>query len=136
MSNYIDENYYYNTYKGKQISQDKFKEFATKASNEVRIRIFNKPITGYENEVQTATCLVAEILYNQSLKKEKIESILFGTEKIVTSEKVGDYSRNISTVSVTDLRRDYDSTSEQIDKELEKALLFTGLLYSGVVDVR
>lgn len=136
MSNYIDENYYYNTYKGKQISQDKFKEFATKASNEVRIRIFNKPITGYENEVQTATCLVAEILYNQSLKKEKIESILFGTEKIVTSEKVGDYSRNISTVSVTDLQRDYDSTSEQIDKELEKVLLFTGLLYSGVVDVR
>ena len=136
MSNYIDENYYYNTYKGKQISQDKFKEFATKASNEVRIRIFNKPITGYENEVQIATCLVAEILYNQSLKKEKIESILFGTEKIVTSEKVGDYSRNISTVSVTDLQRDYDSTDEQIDKELEKALLFTGLLYSGVVDVR
>lgn len=136
MSNYIDENYYYNTYKGKKISRDKFNEFATKASDEVRIRIFNKPIIGYEKEVQTATCLVAEILYNQSLKKAKMESILNGTEKLITSEKVGDYSRNISAVSLADLRKDCESIDKEIDNLVERKLLFTGLLYTGVRIVR
>jgi len=136
MSNYIDYDYYSNTFKGTLIPQKEFEKYAIKASGEVRLRILNKSIKGFENEIQYATCSVADIIYNQELKKQRIESILNGTEKIVTSEKVGDYSRNISTVSITELMADYESTNKKIDEELNKILLFTGLLYSGVIDVR
>lgn len=136
MSNYIDYDYYSNTFKGTLIPQKEFEQYATKASNEVRLRILNKSIKGFEKEVQNATCSVADILYNQELKKQRIESILNGTEKIITSEKVGDYSRNISTVSLSDLKADYESADKKIDDELNKTLLFTGLLYLGIIDVR
>lgn len=136
MSNYIDYDYYSNTFKGTLIPQEEFEQYATKASNEVRLRIFNKSIKGFENQVQNATCSVADIIYNQNLKKQRIDLLLSGAEKVVTSEKVGDYSRNISAVSLSDLQADYDSTDRKINEEIQKALLFTGLLYSGVVDVR
>jgi len=136
MSNYIDYDYYSNTFKGTLIPQKEFEQYATKASNEVRIRIFNKPITEFKNQVQNATCLVADIIYNQNLKKQRIDLLLNGAEKVVTSEKVGDYSRNISNVSLSDLQADYDSTDKRINEEMQKTLLFTGLLYSGIVDVR
>jgi len=136
MSNYIDYDYYSNTFKGTLIPQEEFEQYATKASNEVRIRIFNKPITEFKNQVQNATCLVADIIYNQNLKKQRIDLLLNGAEKVVTSEKVGDYSRNISNVSLSDLQADYDSTDKRINEEMQKTLLFTGLLYSGIVDVR
>lgn len=136
MNNYIDDNYYYDTFEGELIPQKEIDKYVALASREVRFRIFNKPITGYEIQVKNTTCRVAEILYNQSLKKERIDSILNGTEKIVTSEKVGDYSRNISAVSLADLEADYENTDNKITEEVEKELLFTGLLYSGVRDVR
>lgn len=136
MSNYIDYDYYSNTFKGTLIPQEEFEQYAIKASNEVRLRILNKSIKGFEKEVQNATCSIADMIYNQNLKKQKIESLLKGTDKIITSEKVGDYSRNISAVSLADLKTDYESTSKKIDEELNKSLLFTGLLYSGVIDVR
>ena len=136
MSNYIDFDYYYLTFEGNKIPRNVFNEYATKASNEIRIRIMNKPIVGLESQVQKVTCLVAELLYDQSQKKERIDSIIFGTNQIITSEKVGDYSRNLSSVSLNDLKNDYDSISKKINDEIEKSLLFTGLLYSGVTDVR
>ena len=136
MSNYINFDYYYLTFDGNKIPQNEFEKYATKASNEVRIRIMNKPIIGFENQVQNVTCLVAELLYNQTQIKQKMQNIISGTEKIITSEKVGDYSRNFSNVTLSELQKELDSTAYRISDEIEKSLLFTGLLYSGVVDVR
>lgn len=138
MNNYIDDNYYYNTFYGELILLEEIEKYVALANNEVRLRIFNRPVdkTKFEEIVKTTTCRVAEILYNQSLKEQRIENILNGTNQIVTSEKVGDYSRNLSAVSLADLKADYGSTSQKIDEEVEKSLLFTGLLYSGVIDVR
>lgn len=138
MNNYIDDNYYYNTFYGELIPLEEIEKYVTLANNEIRLRLFNRSVdkTNFEELVKTTTCRVAEILYNQSLKEQRIENILNGTNQIVTSEKVGDYSRNLSAVSLTDLKADYGSTSQKIDEEVEKSLLFTGLLYSGVIDVR
>lgn len=134
MSNYIDYDYYINTFVGELIPDDKFEKYATLASNKVRNRILNKDITGFEIEIRNATCSVAEILYNQFLNKEKLNDILSGKEKIVTSEKVGDYSRNISNVSIEDLRKliSTENVDNEIENTIQDYLLLTGLLYSGI----
>lgn len=136
MSNYIEENDYYYTYGGKIIPPAEFKKYAIKASNEVKLRIFNKPITGYEEAIKSATCSVADILYSQSQKEQTLENIVNGTTQVVTSEKVGDYSKNYASTSASELLKSIENTSEKINEEIEKNLLFTGLLYSGVIDVR
>ena len=136
MGNYIDYDYYSNTFKGTLIPQKEFEMYATKASNEVRLRIMNRDISKYETEVKKATCSVADILYNQYLIKQKIQDILLGTEKVISSEKVGDYSRNFSNVSVSELQKQCDNTTNKINEELDKSLLFTGLLYTGIANVR
>ena len=134
MNNYINYDYYIETYKGSLIPQDDFDKYAIKASGKVRNRIFNRDISLFEIEVKNATCSVADILYNQSLNQERIKNIANGTEKVISSEKVGDYSRNISNMSIDDLRK--LSSNEYIDclieEEIEDYLLVTGLLYCGV----
>ena len=135
MSNYIDYDYYSNTFKGTLIPQKEFEMYATKASNEVRLRIMNRDISKHEIEVKKATCSVADILYNQYLIKQKIQDILLGTEKVISSEKVGDYSRNFSNVSVSELQKECDKTIDKINEELDQSLLFTGLLYTGIANV-
>lgn len=136
MSNYIDYNYYSNTFKGTLIPQKEFEKYAIKASNEVRIRIMNKPITVFETQVQNVTCFIADILYNQYLKKQTLENLMNGTIQMVANEKVGDYSKSYSNVTASELSKEIENTTKLIDEEVQSALLFTGLLYSGVVDVR
>ena len=134
--NYIDYTYYSQTFGGTLIPQTNFNKYATEASNKVRNAILNRDITGKETPVKTATCLVAECLYNQTLKKNKINNIVSGTDSIITSEKVGDYSRTLANVSASDLETLIENTSKEIDGILEDYLLMTGLLYNGVVNVR
>lgn len=138
MNNYIDYDYYNQTFNGDLIPQEEFDKYAIKASSKVKNRIMNKDITLFESEVKNATCSVAEILYNQHLTQEKIKNITIGTEKVISSEKVGDYSRNISNVSIDDLKKlsSSDYVDNLIETELEDYLLVTGLLYSGVSYVR
>lgn len=134
MNNYIDYDYYTDTFNGHLIPKDEFDKYATKASNKVRNRIFNRDISLFKFEIKNATCSVAEILYNQYLNQERLKNIANGTEKVISSEKIGDYSRNISNVSIDDLKQ--LSSNEYIDnlieKELEDYLLMTGLLYAGM----
>ena len=134
MNNYIDYNYYANTFKGTLIPQEKFDVNAMKASSKIRNRIMNKDISSYETEVKNAACLVAEIIYNQELNKIHLNNIINGTENIITSEKVGDYSRTMSGVSITELEKlsSNEYTNKLIDQEIEETLFLTGLLYSGV----
>lgn len=133
MRNYIDYSNYISDYTGKLIPQNEFDKYASRASGIVRNAIFNRDITYFENEVINATCSVAELLYNQYLNKEKIRKIMDGTDKIITSEKVGDYSRNIGNISIEDLKKASadDYIEMQINQVLEDYLLSTGLLYCG-----
>ena len=134
MNNYIDYNYYTNTFKGSLINQEEFEKYAIKASSKVRNRIFDRDISLFKKDVQNATCSVAEILYNQDLNKEKLNNLANGSEKIVSSEKVGDYSRNISNPSISDLQNlcSENYINNSIEEILEDYLFFTGLLYAGV----
>lgn len=134
MNNYIDEKDYYDIYEKDLIPDEKFEEYATKASNKIRSYILNKDVSLFKKEVKNATCSVAEILYNQYLIKEKIKNISLGNEKVISSEKVGDYSRNMSNVSISELEKlcSEEYIKNQIDEEIENQLLWTGLLYSGV----
>ena len=133
MRNYIDYGNYISDYIGKLIPQNEFEKYASRASGIVRNAIFNRDITYFEKEVINATCSVAELLYNQYLNKEKIRKIMDGTDKIITSEKVGDYSRNIGSISIDDLKKVSadDYIEMQIIQVLEDYLLSTGLLYCG-----
>ena len=137
MNSYIDYNDY-TKFGGNLIPQEKFDKFAKGASYEVRLRIQNRDISNFENEVKDATCSVADILYNQFTEKEKIKNIVSGNEKVITSEKVGDYSRNISAITLNDLLSlsSDEETSKEINKIIEQYLLFTGLLYGGMDCVR
>lgn len=137
MNSYIDYNDY-TKFGGNLIPQDEFDKFAKGASYEVRLRIQNRDISNFENEVKDATCSVADILYNQFTEKEKIKNIVSGNEKVITSEKVGDYSRNISAITLNDLLSlsSDEETSKEINKIIEQYLLFTGLLYGGIDCVR
>lgn len=133
MTSYIDYNYYHNTFGGTLVPQDEFNKYSTLASNEVRTRIFNRDITDYEDLVKTTTCLVVELIYNQEQLKNKSIEVLLGNEAIITSEKVGDYSRNISNLSVKELKE--ITSNKEIEQEITdliyKYLLITGLCYTG-----
>ena len=137
-NSYIDYDYYTNNFGGDLIPQENFNKFANGASYEIRLRIQNRDISNFEIKVKNATCSVADILYNQFTKKEKIKNIVSGAEKVITSEKVGDYSRNISAVTLNyllSLSSD-EEVAKEINKIVEQYLLFTGLLYGGIDCVR
>lgn len=137
-NNYIDYDYYSNTYDGDLIPQKEFEKFAKGASYEIKLRIQNKDISNFEEEVKYTACSVADILYNKFLNKEKIKNIINGSEKVITSEKVGDYSRNIQSISNSDLMSlaSEEKVQNEISLEIEKKLYFTGLLYGGIGCVR
>lgn len=136
MSNYIDSAYYYNTYNGELIPHEQIKKYVTKASNVIRNRILNRDIKNYEEIVKNTTCQVADLLFNQNEFEEKIKLVASGAEKVITSEKVGDYSRNISTTTIDDLKNLSLDIEKKIDEVIEENLFFTGLLYMGICDVR
>ena len=136
MSNYIDSTYYYDTYNGELIPQEQIKKYVTKASNVIRNRILNRDIKNYEEIVKNTTCQVADLLFNQNEFEERIKLVASGTEKVITSEKVGDYSRNISATTITDLKNLSLDIEKKIDEVIEENLFFTGLLYMGIRDVR
>ncbi len=137
MNNYIDYTYYHNTFGGDLIPQNKFDKIATITSSKVRNRIFNRDITGYENKVKNATCLVAELYYTQELNKDKLKGVIDGTDAIITSEKVGDYSRNISNINFSKLQKitSNEYFNQEMENILEENLLYTNLLYVGINNV-
>jgi len=134
MSSYIDYNYYSNNFSGTLIPEEEFDKYSNNASQEIRIRILNRNISGFEEIVKTCACKVAETLYNQQLLKNKYQNIIKGTDKIITSEKVGDWSRNISNISVSDLKTmvSHNTLAAEITELIDKELLFTNLVYRGI----
>ena len=129
MKIYTDYDFYSNTYKG-DMPKDEFDKLVIGASYEVQKNIFNRDITGYEDEVQLATCSVADILQKiENLETKKKATI---SDKSLKSESVGDYSRTFDNSSVTDIDIEISNQKEKIKEELKKYLLNTGLLFRGV----
>ncbi len=129
MTQYTNYDFYIDIYKG-NMPEDDFDRIVIRASYEVQKNIFNRDFTGYENEVQMATCSVADILLKIENLKNKKESILLN--QTLKSESVGDYSRTFDSFSVSDIEVEISNQEEGIKEELRKYLLHTGLLYRGV----
>lgn len=134
MTNYTDYNFYKDTYKGDMPETD-FNKLGIRASAEVCKNIFDRDIKDYEDEVQMATCSVADIL----LKIEKLEArkdkLISNNaiDKVVSSESVGDLSRTFAnTTNLTDLEKEISNQKNRILEEIRLYLLHTGLLYRGV----
>ncbi len=134
MKIYTDYDFYTNTYKG-DMPKEKFDKLVIGASYEVQKNIFNRDITGYEDEVQLATCSVADILLKINQIEEKKSKLISSAsnDKIIASESVGDYSRTFANSNdIKDLDTQISNQKENIKEELKKYLLDTGLLFRGV----
>lgn len=129
MTNYTNYEFYIDTYKG-NMPQNDFNKLVIRASYKVQKNIFNRPVTGYEDEVQMATCSVADILYQIEQLENKRKKIL--SNQILKSESVGDYSRTFDTSSVSDIETEISNQKTKIIEEIRMYLLNTGLLYRGV----
>lgn len=129
MTNYSDYDFYKNTYKGDMPETD-FNKVIVRASYEVQKNIFNRDIKGYEDEVQMATCSVADILLKVEQLENKKDTILSNNN--LKSESVGDYSRTFDTLGIDNVDVEISNQKEKIKEELRRYLLHTGLLYRGV----
>lgn len=129
MTQYTNYDFYSNTYKG-NMSENDFNKLVIGASYEVRKNIFNRDIIGYEDEVQLATCSIADILYEIETLKNKKDTTISGKE--IKSESVGPYTRTFNNITTTDIDVQISNQKEKIKEELRKYLLDTGLLYRGV----
>ena len=132
MKTYTDYAFYKDTYKGNMPEND-FDRLVIRASYEVQKNIFNRDITGYEDEVQMATCSVTDILYKIEQLEIKRETIILS--KTLKSESVADYSRTFETIDISDIDTQISNQKEKIKEELRIYLLTTGLLYRGVYHV-
>lgn len=129
MTNCTDYDFYKNIYKGDMPETD-FNKVIVRASYEVQKNIFNRDIKGYEDEVQMATCSVADILLKVEQLENKKDTILSNNN--LKSESVGDYSRTFDTLGIDNVNVEISNQKEKIKEELRRYLLHTGLLYRGV----
>lgn len=129
MTNYTDYDFYKNIYKGDMPETD-FNKVIVRASYEVQKKHFNRDIKGYEDEVQMATCSVADILLKVEQLENKKDTILSNNN--LKSESVGDYSRTFDTLGIDNVNVEISNQKEKIKEKLRRYLLHTGLLYRGV----
>lgn len=125
MKTYTDYVFYRDTYKG-NMPEDDFNRLVIRASYKVQKNIFNRDITGYKDEVQLATCSVADIMLKIETLEKKKDTII--SENIVKSESVGDYSKTLETTTLSDIEVQISDQKEKIKEEIRMYLLDTGLL--------
>lgn len=130
MIKYTTYDFYKDTYLGDMPKSD-FEKIVIRASNEVRNAIMNKSVIEHDEEVQLATCSVADILFKiEQIEQKKAKLISSAKEdKILASEQVADLSRTYAnTTKIADLESEISNQKSKIKEEIEKNLLFTGLL--------
>ena len=115
MTNYTDYDFYKNIYKGDMPETD-FNKVIVRASYEVQKNIFNRDIKGYEDEVQMATCSVADILLKVEQLENKKDTILSNNN--LKSESVGDYSRTFDTLGIDNVNVEISNQKEKIKEKL------------------
>lgn len=141
----VDFNYYEDTYKGNKIPQEEdFERIEIQAINKVKMYIMNRDYTNwcgkdYTEQVKLATCSVADILYETEQIQNTIDSAIKGGQnKIITSEKVADYSKSYGTATFKELQEEVSKTNvnKKIQAEVNEYLWYTGLMNRGVGVVR
>lgn len=132
----VDYDYYIHTFDGDLVPEESFDKFSLKAEQTVMIRILGKDYSSHILEVKNAICEILEIYYNQKLNKDKMNE-LTNNNSIITSEKVGDYSRSYGNVNLQELKSitSNEYIESEINDSLERNLLLTGLLYQGIIGV-
>lgn len=136
----VEYNYYSDTYKGNKVPQKEFERIELKASSQINKFIMNRDYTNFNNQdyteqVKMATCSIIDILQEIEKKKETINSMSDNTNgKVITSEKVKDYSKNYATVTYKELQEQVSNTNinKLIREELESQLWYTGLLNRSI----
>lgn len=132
MTNYTDYNFYKNTYKGNMPETD-FNRLVIRASAEVCKNIFDRDVTGYKDDVQMATCSVADLLLKIEQIEQRKDSLTSSNSNVVSSESVGDLSRTFANATnLNDLENEISNQKAKIIEEIRMYLLHTGLLYRGV----
>lgn len=98
---YADYDFYINKYYGDQIEADDFPKFAERASDYVygytQGLSDNVANTKTREQVQKATCAVAELLHDEY----KISSKAFSSEAVISSESVGSHSVSYGSTSIS-----------------------------------
>lgn len=135
----VDYNYYTNIFAGDKIPADIFEKMSARAENELNKLILYKNYSNYRGidyteQVKLAICSVADVLYEVYQRDKILSNLLDGTTKIVSSEKIGDYSRNFENLTPKELMEQNSTSviSRKIYEEASIYLLSTGLLNRGV----
>lgn len=134
MTNYTNYDFYIDKYKG-DMPKSEFNKLVIRASAEVRKEIFDRDITGYEEEVQMATCSVADLLYQIEQAERKKTKLVSSekTDKIIASEQVADLSRTFANITnINDLDKEISNKKNEIRESIRLYLINTGLLFRGV----
>ena len=119
MKTYTNYDFYQNTYKGNVIPDgNTFNRLVILASAYIKSITFNNiNESNIINEVQYATCSVADVLY----KQETID------ENNISSESVGPHSKSFGSARKSDKDREVEKY-----KNAKLYLAHTGLLYGGL----
>jgi hypothetical protein len=135
MNNYVTYTFYKETYGGSKIATEtEFNKLCGKASAKVRDAILNRDISDYLEPIEYATCSITDLFYDQEKLEDRIKAIALGDTSRISSEKIGDYSRNIENMPIDKLEElisDSEMQSE-INSTLNQYLGYTGLLYRGI----
>lgn len=134
MKIYADYIFYIDKYMG-EMPQEDFEKLVIRASAEVRKNIFDRDISGYEEEVKMATCSVADILSKIQKLEQRMDKLISNDkgDKIVASESVADLSRTFAnTTNISDLEKEIVNQNSKISEAIRLYLIDTGLLYRGV----
>lgn len=141
----VDYDYYKKTFKGNKIPQkEDFERIEVKANSQINMFIMGRDYTNWNNrdfteQVKMATCSVIEVLYDVEEKKKVLNSMSDNADnKIVTSEKVKDYSKSYATISYKELQEQVSNSNvnKLIQEEIENYLWSTGLTNRSVAYVR
>ncbi len=141
----VDYDYYIETFKGNKIPQkEDFERIEVKASSQINMFIMGRDYTNwnsrdYSEQVKLATCSVIEVLYDVEQKKKVLSSMSGDNQnKVITSEKVKDYSKSYATISYKELQERVSNASvnKLIQEEIENYLWSTGLTNRSVAYVR
>lgn len=129
---YVDYKFYSDTFKGTNIPKESFEKLAQEASRKINCftygRIKEDSIT---DGIKSATCSVADVLYEQKKLKSKIQD---ENQKEVSSETVGPHSK--SYVNKTNLQSQLIKSERELNCSLHRIckefLGDTGLMYPGI----
>lgn len=125
MEPYIDIVYYANKFKGSIIPSDSFYKNAMEASR--KVKYFARDLTETNDDVKYATCLVAELLYNQEILKNKINS-----NNEVASETLG--PRSVTYVNNSQMQYNQILSDKELQKNIYQICLenISDYMYRGV----